>query len=261
MNGNTSADEQGKIYRIITTSIAAGSSAGPFVAGVLFEKAGYRIAWSCAVLASFIGIVLQALMIRPESHNETKNQDIETLPGREEPHNEETPLLFPGKTSVQSWRRRLGLLNRIGVEIYLLLLTNSRFLGGVASGFCYSIVSASFGTTLPLHVQHVFNWGSLPTGILFAAMQGPNMVLCVPVHWLKSRIGPRYLTVISFIALAPLLWLTGVPGDKRFPWANETTRGPFIYAATITGIGCLSPFLNGVGMVEATRMQIVRPLI
>jgi hypothetical protein len=52
--------------------------------------------------------------------------------------------------------------------------------------------------------------------------------------------------------LAPLMWLLGVPGDERFPWANEGHMGQVIYAMDVTAVGIVSVLLNGVGVLEAT---------
>lgn len=50
------------------------------------------------------------------------------------------------------------------------------------------------------------------------------------VGWLIDRIGTRGPTVFGFVALVPLLWLMGTPGDERFPWVNDTDRGGMIYS-------------------------------
>lgn len=216
---------------------------------------GYWAAWSCAIIASSIGILLQALMLQQNNDGGADDKHVETPQDAEESANEETPLLLSVAKSVGKWETRLRSLEAIGVQVYMLLLTNNRFIGGLICGSGYAIVSASFGTTLPLHVHDIFHWGSFPTGVLFAAIQGPNMIFSVPVRWLKDRIGTKHVTAVSFTVLAPLLWLAGIPGDKRFPWANATSRGPVLYGAAIAGIGMMSPFVNGVGMMEATRMQ------
>lgn len=119
----------------------------------------------------------------------------------------------------------------------------------------FSAIRSSFSTTLPLHVQGVFHWGSLPAGLMFAALQGPSFILSPFVGWLKDRIGTREPTTLGFAILAPLFWLIGTPGDERFPWANENNRGPLIYTMTILGIGIVSTLLNGSGTIEATCMS------
>ena len=118
----------------------------------------------------------------------------------------------------------------------------------------FSLVASSFDTTLPLHVRDIFHWGSLPSGLLFIGLSGPGIILAPLVGWWKDRIGTRIPTTIGFLGLAPLLLLVGVPGDDRFPWANQGNRGQAIYAVMITGIGFMMCFLNGAGTIEATRM-------
>ena len=133
----------------------------------------------------------------------------------------------------------------------MLLLSQPNFIGGIIGFLVFSALRASFSTTLPLHVWHAFHWGSLPAGLLFAAIQGPGFILSPFVGWLKDRIGTRDPTTLGFAILTPLFWLIGTPGDERFPWANGS-RGPIIYTVTLLAIGIISTLLNGSGTIEAT---------
>jgi MFS family permease len=142
-----------------------------------------------------------------------------------------------------------------GVQYYKLLLSQPNFIGGIIGFSVFSAIRSSFSTTLPLHVGHVFDWGSLPAGLLFAAIQGPSFILSPFVGWLKDRIGTREPTTIGFAILTPLFWLIGTPGDERFAWANEDNRGPIIYTGTLLAIGIFSTLLNGSGTIEATCLS------
>jgi MFS family permease len=132
------------------------------------------------------------------------------------------------------------------------MFRHRRFVSGVLGYFVFAILISSFDTTLPLHVRDAFNWDSMPAGLMFLALQGPGIALSPLVGWLKDRVGTRIPTTIGFLGLAPLLWLLGVPGDERFPWANEGHRGQIIYAMDVTAVGIVSVLLNGVGVLEAT---------
>ncbi|KAJ6123092.1 Major facilitator superfamily domain general substrate transporter [Penicillium capsulatum] len=241
----TSPDELGKLYGIITISTAIGTSGGPLIAGALFKWVGYWTAWSCAFVASFVAIILQGLMVEP-----THPDDVADGPVKPDAEcDEESPLLpDPEMQSLFAEKN--------GVQFYTCLFSNRRYIGGIISTLCYSIVIASFDTTLPLHIRETFHWGSLPAGLLFAALQGPNAFLSVPVAWLKQRMGTRHPTSVGFAALAVFLWLTGVPGDSRFPWANCDNRGPILYIIAVTGSGVMISLLNGVGMTEANRKYL-----
>ena len=246
----TSPDEMGSLYGIITISTAIGTSGGPLIAGALFKLAGYWTAWCCAFVASLVGIVLQGLMVEPAESRALADKPVSHP---EEP-DEESPLLPP--TEIQS----IG-AEKTSVDFYIHLFTNQRYVGAVISTLCYAMVTASFTTTLPLHIRDTFHWDSVPAGVLFAALQSPNAFLGVPVGWLKRRVGARHPTSVGFAVLALLLWLMGVPGDQRFPWANRDYRGPVLYILAVVGSGCAISLLNGVGMTEATRTCVALFLV
>lgn len=249
----TSSSGMGKVYGVLTMSIAAGSSVGPLMAGALFDPAGYWTAWTSAFGASLLGVMLQSLILVPPQESDIVAKLDRVRACVEEEPGEESPLLAPplesGHLELPMRLRTAGL----DFQFYVCLLTNRRYIGGLLSTLCHAIVSVSFDTTLPLHVSKVFHWGSLETGILFAVLHGPNAFFSVPVKWLKDRVGSRHPTSVGFLALALLLWLAGTPGEDRFDWANRGYRGPVIYGVSIAAMGIFMSLLNGTGMMEAGR--------
>lgn len=111
---------------------------------------------------------------------------------------------------------------------------------------------STFDTTLPLHIRNSFGWESVPAGLLFTALHSPTVFLGPLCQWMKERLGSRHRVAMGFLTLAPLMWLLGVPGDAKFPWANEGSRGPVMYAATVVLIGVTVSCLHGTGSSEAT---------
>lgn len=244
---NVPAEQLGKIYGFVTIAIGVGTSGGPLVAGVLFDLGGYWVAWSSVLFVIVFDVILRCLMLERSrdtsepAHTERNGQD----PERE--------ALLPPSTDPDPQVSSQAVSEKTGIQFYLCLCSNGRFVGGVVSYFCYAVLTASFDTTLPLHVRDAFHWGSLPAGLLFGAFQGPAVFFSVPVGWLKDRVGTRHPTTIGFALLVPLMWLIGVPGDERFPWAREEEIGSIIYSVAVLCIGIVICLLNGVGMMEATR--------
>lgn len=238
------ANDVGKIYGFVTVAIAVGTSAGPLVAGVLFDLGGYWVAWSSVLFIVIVDVVMRCLMIE----NRERDRPARTKPDEEE--SERESLLSPSTDSDEE--PSLG-TEKTGIQFYWCLLSNGRFLGGIVSYFCFAILTTSFDATLPLHVRDTFQWGSMPSGLLFAVLQGPGVFLSVPIGWLKDRVGTRHPTTIGFALLVPLLWTIGIPGDERFPWASAGKVGPTMYSAAVCGAGVVICLLNGVGMMEATR--------
>lgn len=252
---NVPANELGKMYGFVTVAIGVGTSGGPLVAGILFDIGGYWVAWSSVLFVIVFDVILRCLML--ERSREA------SVPVRAEPDGQdpEREALLPPSTDPEPQVSTQAVSEKTGIQFYLCLCGNGRFVGGVVSYFCYAVLTASFDTTLPLHVRDAFRWGSLPAGLLFAAFQGPAVLLSVPVGWLKDRVGTRYPTTVGFALLVPLMWLIGVPGDERFPWAYEEKIGSIIYSVSVTCIGVVICLLNGVGMMEATRKFLFSPFL
>ncbi|KAJ5400078.1 hypothetical protein N7465_010567 [Penicillium sp. CMV-2018d] len=246
---NVPAGDLGKMYGFVTIAIGVGTSGGPLVAGVLFDVGGYWVAWSSVLFVIVFDVILRCLMLERSRDSggpvraERDGQDSD--PERE--------ALLPPSANPEQQTSGQAVSEKTGIQFYLCLCSNGRFIGGVVSYFCFAVLTASFDTTLPLHVRDAFHWGSLPAGLLFAAFQGPAVFFSIPVGWLKDRVGTRYPTTIGFALLVPLMWLIGVPGDKRFPWASEERIGSIIYSVAVTSIGIVICLLNGVGMMEATQ--------
>ncbi|KAJ5769753.1 uncharacterized protein N7511_001804 [Penicillium nucicola] len=237
------AEDLGKVYGFVAIAISAGTSGGPLVAGILFDMGGYWIAWSSVLVVIVFDIVLRGLML----------ENTQPGPAPSKVANDtERDALIPPPTSLEN--QQDGHPDEMtGIAMYLSLFRNGRFLGGVVSYFCFAVLTASFDTTLPLHVRDTFHWNSLPAGLLFAAFQGPAIFLAVPVGWLKDQVGTRHPTTNGFLLLAPLLWVIGIPGDARFPWATHGDLGQIIYSVAVTCTGVVICLLNGVGMIEATQ--------
>ncbi|GIJ99492.1 hypothetical protein Aspvir_001624 [Aspergillus viridinutans] len=243
----------GMIYGIISVAAAVGLSAGPMVSGVLFKIGGYWTAWASAFAILLVDIVLRLLML--ENSRKKREKQPESSLADDGSREEISPLLHPDNDTLTAPRATAlpeTIEEKTGLQYYVYMFRHRRFVSGVLGYFVFAILISSFDTTLPLHVRDAFNWDSMPAGLMFLALQGPGIALSPLVGWLKDRVGTRIPTTIGFLGLAPLLWLLGVPGDERFPWANEGHRGQIIYAMDVTAVGIVSVLLNGVGVLEAT---------
>ena len=278
---NIGSEHIGKISGVISTMAAAGTSAGPVVSGILFELGGYWASWAGVFALIFVDIVMRILMVEKPMAREKRNKcksdpfsffhfattglkltiivskaaiptapeiapvDPEQAPLLPAPESRETPLRV---TEIGGWR------------FYARVFRHRGFFAGVTSFFCFSLLVASFSTTLPLYVQNVFKFDTFKTGLLFAALEGPGMILSPIFGWLKDRYGSRWPTTVGFLSTVPFFWLLGVPGDKGFEWANVGTRGQTIYIFCMVMIGCLLCLLNGLGMMEVTCKFVPFPM-
>ncbi|CAG8117722.1 unnamed protein product [Penicillium salamii] len=244
MAENIGSEHMGKIAGLSSTLTSAGTCSGPVIAGFLFGLGGYWTAWAGATLFLIVDIIMRLLMIEKPNRQRAETTNTESLCAEERVCSEQEPLLNGSQHSVEEigdWR------------FYIYLFRQPRFTAGTVCYFVFALFIASFESTLATHVRHTFGWGVFPVGLLFASIQGPGMVLSPLVGWLKDRVGSCVPTTIGFITIAPFLWLLGVAGDVRFPWATTGSRGEIIYVTCTTTIGCLVCLLNGAGMMEATE--------
>ncbi|OGM42567.1 MFS multidrug transporter [Aspergillus bombycis] len=233
---NVRQEHLGKTYGVISLVVAAGTSGGPMAAGILFEIGGYWLAWSSAFAIIVVDIVLRVLMIeRPRTQPGTPRGDD---------HDPENDPLLSNNISIVEEKK--------GWHFYTYLLRHRQFVCGAMSYFVFAILISSFDTTIPLHVRDAFDWGSMMSGLLFAALQGPGIIMSPLCGWLKDRYGTRYPTAAGFAILTPIMWVLGMPGDDRFPGVNGGNTGQIVYAICVTAVGTFSCLLNGAGTIEAT---------
>lgn len=244
MAENIGSEHMGKIAGLSSTLSAAGTCFGPVIAGFMFGVGGYWAAWAGAIAFLIVDIIMRLLMVEKPSRRQGCDDQGSPEPHQSPTVSESEPLLGPKDsaepTDYHGWR------------FYTCLLRKPRFSAGIFCYFVFSLLVGSFQTTLAVHVREAFGWGVFPVGLLFAALQGPGMILSPLVGWLKDRTGSRMPTTIGFISLAPFLWLLGAAGNARFPWLTSGSRGKIIYSVCTGLIGCLICLLNGVGTMEAT---------
>ncbi|KAF9887346.1 hypothetical protein FE257_010341 [Aspergillus nanangensis] len=234
---NVPAAHIGKVYGIISLVVGVGTSGGPILAGMLFEWGGYWVAWASSFVMLAVDMGLRGLML------ERNKRDNGPLPQDSGYELETEPFLSDDTTTVDEIK---------GLQFYRYVLCHRRLVGGIIAYMTSSLLVASFDATLPLHVRDVFGWGTSASGVMFLALQGPGVISSPLVGWLKDRVGSRWPTAIAFLGSAPFVWLLGVPGDDRFPWANVGSRGETIYTIGAVVIGSVFSLSNGVGPIEAT---------
>lgn len=166
-------------------------------------------------------------------------------------HNRESAP-FLAQDEDEDWAPRDKVPEKTGLEYYTFVLRQRRFAAGVSCYMCYSMMVASFDTTLPLHVRDTFGWGSLPAGLMFLALNAPGVVLAPLAGALKDRVGTRIPSVIGFLAIAPFIWLLGVPGDARFSPVGSGPGAQALYTIAMVMIGCSIPLLNSIGTLEVS---------
>lgn len=190
----------------------------------------------------------------PISHRDSYEfQEQPDHPGHpDDAHNRESAP-FLAQDEGEGWPPRDKVPEKTGLQYYTFVLRQRRFVAGVTCYMCYSMMVASFDTTLPLHVRDTFGWGSLPAGLMFVALNAPGVVLAPLAGALKDRVGTCLPSVIGFSAIAPFILLLGVPGDARFSQVGSGPGAQALYTISMVMIGCSIPLLNSIGTLEVSR--------
>jgi MFS family permease len=236
------AENIGKTFGLVNSFVGAGSLSGPAVAGILLELAGYWVTWGTVLIIIILDIIMRVVMIENPRKKRDQHRTPEGPAAEREEATENSALLPEFSQQPQDHAPS-------SLSFYCTILSQPRVIVGLLSYTTYSSLAASYNTTIPIHVRSSFSWGSLETGLIFAALQAPNLLLSPMCGWLRDQMGTRVPTAVGFILLAPLLWLLGAADQPQFPWS---AHGRVMYIVAIIIIGCVQNLLASVGTIEIT---------
>ena len=259
-------EHMGKIMGVVNSFVTAGVILGPVVSGLLLRIVGYWGTWVAPLVVLVLDMIARLVMIEnpPDVKSANSPSAASTTTNPNEDISEDTALLAEDNAAAASGYQSTSNTSSISElakndadlssssSFYRTMLMNGRVVSALLISSATSSVLTSSDATLPLHVRDVFGWGSSVTGAMFFCLEIPCVFMGPLSGWLRDRVGVRMPTTLGLVSLAPLLWLLGVPGDEKFPWASADTRGYPIYVACMFGIGAVSPFLSGVGILELT---------
>ncbi|KAJ6092710.1 hypothetical protein N7486_007999 [Penicillium sp. IBT 16267x] len=237
--GNTA-----KTYAMISMASSLGSSAGPMISGILFQLEGYWVAWTSAFVLLGIDMAFRLLMVETKRGEPDASGDSVI---ERDSVSERSPLL-----STHSGETGTYAAPNTRPNFYRCIFSKVNFVAGVYLSVVFGLLITTFNATIPLHVRDVFGWGGMQSGLMFACLQAPRLMMSPFVGWLKDRIGTRIPTAFGFATIAPLVWLLGVPGSAQYPCISFGNWGPTLYVSAMILLGFQTAFLNGSGMIEAT---------
>ncbi|KAK5991483.1 putative MFS-type transporter C18.02-like protein [Cladobotryum mycophilum] len=259
----------GKAFGMVSSCVSAGALSGPAVAGLLLDLAGYWVAWGSVLVVLLLDIAMRLVMLEKRGQsNASTPVDTDNDSGGSESDDVGEEAALISDTAAQSYdsvardpSRETGELPTLA--FYKLMLSQKRVIVGLACSVVYCIMLSSYNTTIPTHVKFTFGWGSLQTGLLFATLQGPTILLSPVFGWLRDKFGTKIPATIGFGSLAPLAWLLGAADQKQFPWAGSEESAKHVYIAAVIGIACVTNLMASIGTIEITcaadDLQTSRP--
>ncbi|KAJ5309977.1 Aldolase [Penicillium atrosanguineum] len=240
LTDNVKPDHIGKVLGTAMSFVIAGIITGPMVSGALLQLVGYWAAWSAPLLLLAVGFIARLLML--------EKNDMQVATSEHASIDEQEALLGANIcNSKPDLEQQCPAPPSLG--FYRIVLCNIRIIAGLLNTVMFSMILSGFDATLPLHLQRVFHWGTLPIGIIFLGLQVPGMALGPVVGWLRDRVGLRNPTTIGWILIAPLLWMLGIPGTG-VDWADNEANGQVIFIIGVVGIGSVAPLVRGAGTFQ-----------
>ncbi|KMK54316.1 amine transporter [Aspergillus fumigatus Z5] len=152
-------EHMGKVLGLAMSFVTAGTTLGPVVSGALLQLAGYWTAWSAPLVLLALDSMARMLMLEKENADEeptTSNEERASLLASTRPEFE-----MPDQPSHVSI-----------IRLYGVLISDARIITGLLNTFAFSVILSGFDATLPLHLQDVFGWNSLPIGHPWAGSEG-----------------------------------------------------------------------------------------
>ncbi|KAL4939187.1 hypothetical protein BDV06DRAFT_199356 [Aspergillus oleicola] len=248
---NVDGKNKGKILGTAMSVVGTGVFAGPTISGTLLELLGYWPAWSGALLLLAVDFFLRVVMIDNWASKASEADGGDDT-------NEQTRLLAESSDAAIQPPEQEAEGDPSARGFYRTMLSNPHILASLLNTLALSLILASFDTTLPLHVRAIFNWGSLPVGLIFFGLQAPSITLGPVIGRLRDRVGLRVPTTVGWAVMVPLLWAMAVPGEK-FTWGKLVgNEGKGVYIGAVVGLGFAFALLRGAGTFQ--MMTVVHEL-
>lgn len=211
----------------------------PFVAGAVYERAGYYAVFGVVLGVVAFDFVLRVAMIEKrvaaswtagmslgdgDSHDESTQVDqssgSSTTAAEEEEdlnqpaseQNERTPLLPPRSCSKNPGGKKPKSWLSTRFPMATVLFSSPRLNAAIYGGFLHTMLISSFDTILPTFVINTFHWKATAGGLIFLAITVPSLTSAF-VGMLSDRYGARLTSLIGFAFVTPILALLGLCKD------------------------------------------------
>ena len=247
----------------VLSGMNLGALIAPFLAGAIYDNAGYYAVWIVCLVVVAFDFVLRLLMVEKKTAkkwivNETDNSDPGSIDVQEtdplipeesssgytssssgsgstqreqEDHetNETSSPLQPPSEPRESWFRRT-------FPAMTILLGSPRIGAAVYGCFTHTTLISSFDAVLPLFVKRTFSYTSTGAGLIFLAITVPSTLGTV-IGALSDRYGTRAVSLSGFALTTPSLALMGLVTD-------DSAGHQAALIILLVAIGSFLPFLK-----------------
>ena len=233
------------------SGMTMGNLLAPWLAGIVYEKAGYYAVFAIILAIIALDFTLRVVMIEKryaanwlpvdktvDFNTQKRNPEVssngtEQDTGVEEhcaPNQERSGYVrkprgspcWPDQVPCPDETSALVPRNEKSSSTWLsrtfprmtLLLRSPRILAAIWGAFCHAMLIAFLDVTLPVFVKNIFHWGSRGAGLIFIACSAPSL-LGTLIGILSDRFGTRKVAAVGFAMLVPSLALLGDVKDNN----------------------------------------------
>ena len=222
----------------VLSGMNLGALIAPFLAGAIYDYAGYYAVWIVCLVVVAFDFVLRLLIVETKTAKkwivkEVNNSNLGRTEGETDPLLPEESMSDSGSGlgTSDSIRREQGNheTNKASAVLKLphnsrkswfhrhfpamtILLTSPRIQAAVYGCFTHTLLISSFDAVLPLFVKRTFLYTSTGAGLIFLAITIPSTLGTV-IGALSDRYGPRAVSLFGFALTTPSLALMGLVTD------------------------------------------------
>ncbi|KAK6496595.1 hypothetical protein TWF481_001591 [Arthrobotrys musiformis] len=211
------AKEQAQSMGFVSIGMTAGSSLGPLLGGIIYDKAGYTAVFILAFCVIGFDVIMRLLVIEKAAAkqwiSEPTNASDSDGANLEDQKPEDTRVKKEENirdVMLNSRDATTVLRKESRVPAVILLLKSPRTLNSLFITVMLGSIFTAFDAVLPLRVKYVFHFNSTAAGLIFLAIIIPSLVapLCGKI---SDKYGPRWLVVVAFFVCLPLFILLRLP--------------------------------------------------
>ncbi|EWC43451.1 hypothetical protein DRE_07561 [Drechslerella stenobrocha 248] len=197
------ANEQAQSMGFVAIGLTAGSSLGPLLGGVIYERAGYVAVFILGFAVIGVDVIMRLLVIEKAEARQWQVEDPPSDPAVASSSSSSKAQTNP--PPVQTARDVIlanpapaGKESRIPAII--LLLQSPRQLNSLLITVMLGSIFSAFDAVLPLRVVHLFNFNPTAAGLVFLSIIIPSLVAPLGGRF-SDRYGPRWFVVVLLCAL------------------------------------------------------------
>ncbi|KAK7205669.1 MFS transporter-like protein [Myxozyma melibiosi] len=204
-----SEEHIGKMMGIIGTGMSLGTFLGPFLGGIVYDRAGYYAVFGVCFGIIAVDIFLRFFML--EKKDLYRFQSESAVADNESNVDESN---VADRVTDKDASDQSTSAPQSKVPAVIRLLGNKRMLNGLFLTIIIGWVLTGLETTLPLRAEDIFDFSSLGTGMLFLPIAITSF-LGPLAGWWTDRCGARWPLATGFFFSTPFLIILRLPEDNR----------------------------------------------